>query len=412
MIAYQYNAMDQSGKKVSGQISAEGRAAALAQLKAWRLIPSSLRESNGDDVSDRDIDQKDFSRPGRGKRVSRADIDFFTRELANLLTAGVPLSRALYLLSRQTSRPGARQQWGALRDDVVGGMSLAGAMGRWPRSFPPVYIAMVRAGETGGFLDIVLAQIADFRVREDELKGRVKAALVYPAVLASLAALVMVFLLIYFIPRFTAIFADFDEALPWLTRAVVGFSQFLLQYNILIVTLIFLAVLGIRRLLDSAAGSRRVEALILSLPGVGTVAARFALVRFCRMLGTLFEAGVPLLAALRVAREAIGNSTLADTVGMAMDEVRRGAALSASLAMSQRLFPESVVEMMAVAEESGRLSKELLRIAAVYESELDRRMRMLVALAEPALLFVMAAVIGTVVIGMLLPIFTLQELIQ
>jgi len=271
---------------------------------------------------------------------------------------------------------------------------------------------MVRAGETGGFLELVLGQIAELRSREQELKGRVKAALVYPSVLAVLAAAVLIFLLTYFIPRFAAIFTEFGGALPWLTRAIVAASRLVIDYGLVILVAAALAVVGFRRAAASEHGRRSLERAVLGLPALGRVVARFALVRFCRMLGTLLGAGVPLVAALRVAKEAIGNQTLADAVVHATHEVQRGAPLARSLAGSPELFPASVVEMVAVAEESGRLDKEFVRLAAAYETELDRRLRMLVALAEPALLFVMAAVVGTVVIGMLLPVFTLQELIR
>ena len=405
MPVFAYTALDRSGKETSGVLTAEGRAAAIDQVAAQGLHPASVEERP---TADKAAPAAGF---GTG-RVSQASVEAFTRQLANLLTAGVPLSRALHILSREASQPAARRQWAAINDDVMGGMSLGDALARWPRSFPPVYIAMVRAGETGGFLELVLEQIADFRSREQELTGKLKAALVYPVVLAVLAGLVLTFLLIYFIPRFSAIFAEFGGALPWLTRAIVGVSDLILKRGLVLVIAVALAVLALRRLMASDAGRRGIERVVLRLPAVGRVVARFALVRFCRMLGTLLGAGVPLVLALRVAREAIGNQTLADTVTHAVEDVQQGASLAHSLAASERLFPAAVVEMVAVAEESSRLDKELVRVAAAYEAELDRQLRILVALAEPALLFIMAGVVGTVVIGMLLPVFTLQDLIR
>jgi type II secretory pathway component PulF len=295
---------------------------------------------------------------------------------------------------------------------VVGGMPLADALSRWPRSFPPVYVAMVRAGEVGGFLDVVLGQIADFRSREQDLKGRVKAAMVYPMVLAFLATCVLTFLLTYFIPRFSAVFAEFGGTLPWLTRLIVAGSNLVVKHGPWLVVVVVLLALAFHRFRVSEAGKRALERAVLRTPGLGRVVAQFALVRFCRMLGTLLGAGVPLVSALRVAREAIGNRTLADTVTRAIEEVQRGAPLARSLAASPQLFRASITEMVAVGEESGRLDKELVHLAVTQESELDRQLRMLVALAEPALLFVMAAIIGTVVIGMLLPIFTLQDIVR
>ncbi len=402
MPRFQYTALDSAGREVSGELVAESRDCAVDRISDRSLHPVSVAES---------APQQAVLTFGRG-RVSRTHVDAFTRELADLLAAGVPLNRALRILSEETSSPAAKRQWDAIREEVEEGTSLADALAGYPRSFPPVYVAMVRAGETGGFLDTVLAQIADFRQQEQELKGKVTAALVYPAVLAVLAMLVMGFLLTYFVPRFAAVFAEFGGQLPWLTRAVRGTSEFLVHHGLAVLLGIVLAVVACHRLLASESGRRFMERAVLNVPALGRVVARFALVRFCRMLGTLLGAGVPLVTALKAAREAIGNQTLADTVTCAVEKVQQGEPLARSLSGNTQLFPASVVEMVAVAEETSRLDTELLRLAKSFEGELDRRLRMLVALAEPALLFVMAGLIGTVVISMLLPVFTLQELIR
>jgi len=405
MPVFTYTAMTQEGRKTSGTLPAPNRAVALDEVAQKGLVPVTVAEQHP-------AAHARTSLFGAGGRVSNASVEAFNRELSNLLAAGVSMSRALSILAREASQAAARKQWAAIHDDVTGGMTLADAMTRWPRSFPPVNVAMVRAGETGGFLDVVLEQIASFRSREHDLKARVRSALVYPIILAVLAAGVLIFLLTYFIPKFSEIFADFGENLPALTRAVVGVSRAVTQYGLLLAAGAVTAVILVRRTLSSPAGRMAVERAILHVPVLGRVLARFALVRFCRMLGTLLGAGVPLLASLRVAREAIGNQNLSEAVGAAIEQVQQGKPLARSLAADARLFPASVVEMIAVAEESGRMDTELNRLAGVYESELDRQLRMLVALAEPALLFVMAAIVGTIVIGMLLPVFTLQEFIR
>lgn len=405
MPTFTYTALDGEGRRTAGSLSEASREAALARLSEMRLHPMRV-DQRSEGVT--------RSGPGSrvGRRVSAAGIEGFVRELANLLSAGVSLSRSLQILARDASEGAARRQWAAVHDDVVGGMSLADAMAKWPRTFPRVYIAMVRAGETGGFLDVVLEQIADFRSREQDLKGRVRAALVYPMVLSALAFVVLVFLMVFFIPRFSAIFAEFGGALPWLTRAIVVVSRAVVRYGYLALGAGLIAFVALRRALALEQGRRVLQRTLLGVPAIGSLIARFALVRFCRMLGTLLGSGVPLITALTVAREALGNQTLADAVTSAVEHVQRGAALAPSLAGERRLFPGAVVEMVAVAEQSGRLDKELQRLANSYESALDRRLRMLVALAEPAFLFVMAALVGTVVIGMLLPVFTLQEFIR
>lgn len=406
MAVFTYTALDRDGRRQSGSLPAESRMAALDRMLSQGLSPISLEE---------EATQKSQAAPVSlppTTRVPQSAIEAFTREMANLLAAGLPLSRALHLLRREASHPTARAVWSKIHDDVVGGDPLADSLARWPRIFSNIYVAMVRAGEAGGFLHVVLQQIADFRAREQELKGKVKAAMVYPCVLGVLACAVLTFLLTFFIPRFSGIFEEFGSKLPWLTRVIIGSSGWLMRYGIVLAVLVAIAIASIRRAATTDSGRRFIERIVLRIPLAGTVAARFALVRFCRMLGTLIGAGVPLIASLRVAKEALGNQTLADTVAHATEEVQRGSPLSQSLACNSLLFPASVIEMIAVAEETGRLDKELVRLSVAYEADLDRNLRMLVALAEPALLMIMAGLIGTVVVGMLLPVFTLQDLIK
>ena len=409
MSVFAYTALSKDGRRTSGTLSAESRAAAISQMGRQGLHPVQISEAK-DAAAAKAVQAKATTQP-IGK-VSAKVVESFTRELANLLAGGVPLSRSLSLLRREASNPAAKQLWTAIHDDVVGGTALADALAKYPRNFSTVYVAMIRAGEAGGFLDVVLAQIADFRTREQDLKGKVKMAMVYPVILAILAVGVLVVLLTFFIPRFSGIFAQFGANLPVLTLAIIGASNFLKKFGVYIAVVLIVAAVGLKRIISTESGQRRFELLLLSVPVLGTIIAHFALVRFTRMLGTLAGAGVPLVASLRVAREAIGNQVLADTVTQAIGQVQQGTALSKSLANSPRLFPGSVVEMLAVAEETGRLDKELLRIAGSYEADLDRQLKLLVAIAEPLMLFVMAGVIGTVVVGMLLPVFNLQELIH
>ena len=339
-------------------------------------------------------------------------LESFTRELANLLAAGLSLSRSLALLKRETHNPAAKATWGRIHDDVVGGEALADSMAKYPKVFSTVYIAMVRAGEQGGFLHVVLQQITDFRGREQELKGKVKTAMIYPLALGTIGSCVVIFLMTFFIPKFSGIFEQFGSKLPALTRVVVAISGFLIHYGLFIAVAVAIAAFAIRKWTETPKGKRMLERLILNTPALGTVIARFALVRFTRMLGTLVGAGVPLIASLRTAKEAIGNATLGDAVGDAIDQVQRGIALSQALGGNDRLFPPSVIEMISVAEETGRLDKELVRLSIAYEGDLDRNLKILVALAEPLMLVIMAAIIGTVVVSMLLPVFTLQDMMN
>jgi type II secretory pathway component PulF len=439
MPTYAYKALDRSGKQTSGVLPADSKGGAFDQLAARGLSPISVSEQASGGGAGPAAGGSRLGRmfgsgpadeapaaaaaaapaapakhltPPAATKVSNAALESFTREMANLLAAGLPLSRALALLKREASQAAAKRVWGEVHDDVVGGMPLADALAKWPRIFSGVYVAMVRAGEAGGFLPVVLQQIADFRTREQDLKGKVKAAMVYPVVLACMACAVLAFLLTFFIPRFSTIFAEFGADLPFLTKVIVAASTLVTKYGLFVLVAIVLAVIGTRRAAATENGKRAIERMMLRTPALGRVVARLALVRFTRMLGTLVGSGVPLVSSLRTAREALGNQTLADTVTHAIDEVQRGSPLSRALSASPVLFPASVVEMVAVAEETGRLDKELVRLSISYEADLERRLRILVALAEPLLLFVMAAVIGTVVVGMLLPVFMLQDLVK
>jgi type II secretory pathway component PulF len=411
MSVFAYTALHKDGRRATGTLSSDSRAAAMAEIARQGMVPVRIEEAKDSAAAARKV-QAATAAAHASAKVSGRQIEAFTRELANLLAGSVPLARALSLLRREASNPAARELWSAIHDDVVGGTALADAMAKWPQNFSSVYVAMVRAGEAGGFLEVVLSQIADFRNREADLKGRVVGAMIYPIILACLAVAVLIFLMEFFIPRFSEIFSQFGGDLPLLTRIIISISHLVQHYGLFVAAALVLIFVLVNRALRTESGRRMMEVGILSTPVLGTVISHFALVRFARMLGTLLGAGVPLIMSLRVAREAIGNQTLADTVLHAIEQVQQGTPLSKSLAASPLLFPPSVVEMVGISEETGRLDKELLRLAAAYEMDLDRQLRLLVGVAEPVMLFLMAGMIGTIVIGMLLPVFNLQQLIH
>ncbi|WP_432799587.1 type II secretion system F family protein [Poriferisphaera sp. WC338] len=405
MAAYQYHATSNDGGQVKGVLEAGSEAEAVSQLSKQGLWATSVQEQA---VGGRGGKRGGFGR----KKISKKVVESFTRSLSDLLQAGVPLSKALRIICRETSHPVAKKQLEQIVDHVTDGSSLAESLARYPKSFPMIYIAMVQAGETGGFLDVVLGQIADMRSRERDLVSRIQSALIYPVVLSFVAAGVMIFLLTYFIPKFSLIFADFGSDLPLLTKVIVGLSDGLLQYGAYVLIVLAVVLTLLKRFGSTEQGRRTFERLVLKLPGFGTVVARFALIRFTSLLGTLLKTGVPLVTALNVAKSSIGNQVLTDTVDRAVDDVKQGASLSSSFGQSPVLFPKSVIEMIAVSEESGQLDQALLRIAESHEKDLDIKLRTLVSLFEPAMLFVLAALVGTIVIGMLLPVFELQDLIQ
>ncbi len=434
MATFQYKAIQGDGKIAEGQLEAGGRQDAFKQMEGLGLRPISLAERNGSKPS-----AKPAPKPARtapeftgsakdskpapaeaptpklsfgGGKISARILENFTRLLSSLLAAGVPLSRALVILCREAATPVAAVQWKKVHDLVIDGLPLADAMARSPETFPRVYVAMVEAGETGGFLDVVLAQIADFQAREKEMRSKVMTALLYPTILLVLALGVLIFLLVFFIPRFTTIFAGFGASLPLLTQMIVSTSDVLRHYGLFLLAGVAVAGYLLRTWVVSEAGKRTWEGLILRLPVIGPLVAQFAMSRFCRMLGTLLGAGVPLINGLNVARRSIGNQILVDAVSNSIERVKEGKPLGPSLGQCRTLFAGSVLEMISVAEESGRLDHELVRIANVTEGDLDRQLKTAVAMAEPLMLFLIAGFIGTIFIGMVIPIFSLQDHIK
>ncbi len=415
MPAFQYKAVAASGAIAEGQLEAAGRPEAFQQMAGLGLRPISLAEKAGTKSAKpaaAPMSMEGLPFGARSTRISARMLENFTRLLSSLLAAGVPLSRAMVILFKEASAPAAKLKWKELHDFVIDGMSLADAMAKSPTVFPRVYVAMVQAGETGGFLDLVLAQIADFQAREKEMRSKVMTAMLYPTILLVLALGVVVFLLTFFIPKFQTIFSGFGKSLPVATQIVVGASHAVRSYGFFVLVGVVMIGFLVRSWFVSEKGRRTWEGLILRAPLVGPLVSQFAMARFCRMLGTLLGAGVPLVQGLNVARKSIGNQVLVDAVSNSIERVQEGAQLGASLSDCRGLFPGSVLEMIAVAEESGKLDVELVRIANVTESDLDRELKTAVAFAEPLMLFLIAGFIGTIFISMVLPIFTMQEYIK
>ncbi len=415
MPSFSYRALQADGKIAEGVLDAGSRPDALRQIETLGLRPVNVAEKlskAGKNGSAPPASPAGVSFKFGGKKVSAKELENFTRLLSSLLAAGVPLSRALVILQKEASSPASKAQWKQIHDYVVDGLSLADAMAKSPETFPRVYVAMVEAGEAGGFLDVVLAQIAEFQSREKELKSKVMTAMLYPCILLVLALVVLTVLLVFFIPKFQRVFASIHGSLPLITQMIIGASHLMRSYGLLVgaglVGLFFL----VRTWFASEKGKRTWEGTILKAPLVGPLIAQFAMARFCRMLGTLIGAGVPLVHGLNVARRSIGNQILVDAVAQSIERVQQGGRLGQSLADCRSLFPGSVLEMISVAEESGKLDGELVRIAAETETDLDRNLKTAVAFAEPVMLFLIAGFIGVIFIGMLLPVLSMSEYIK
>jgi type II secretory pathway component PulF len=343
------------------------------------------------------------------RRVSQQQLLQFTQELGTLLAAGLPLDRSLSILGGLIEGEEFNKILQTLLEAVRAGKSLASSMGEHPDVFPKLYVNMIRAGETGGILESVLRHLAEYLESSLALKEDIKSALIYPMILATAAGASLIVLFVYVIPRFSAIFKDVGSALPWITRAVIGFSQALAQYGWIALLLIIIALAGAVFYLRTPEGRNELDRVSLRAWLVGDLLRKFETARFARTLAALLKGGVPLLEALGTVQGVVGNRILARAIAQVQVRVREGKGMAQPLGESG-LFPTLALNMIAVGEETGKLEGMLAEVAGFYDQEVKRTTKRLTAILEPMLILGMGLVIGVVVISMLLAIFSINDL--
>lgn len=394
MPSFTYKALNTTGQHVNGVLTAENYQVALRQLQEQSLFPINVKEGAADSGI----------RIGSGRRVKTAHLTVFYGQLADLLRAGVPMLRSLDVLSKQGSQGGLAQVIKELREDVAGGMALGEAMAKHPRAFSPLHSSMVHAGEQGGFLEDVLQRIAIFCEKQDELKNKVLGALIYPAILVFVGTAVVVLLMGWVVPKLR------DQLRPEnfniMTKMVFGVSDAMKNHYLLIAGGLVLVVVGVSAWIKTANGRALFERFKLKAPVIGNVYTMVALCRFCRILGTMLHNGVPILQALKIAKDSAGNELLARLIEQSGESVRKGAALSDPLGESG-LFPPTIIDMIAVAEESNNLETVLVQIADTNEARTARTIDLAVRVLEPILLVIMASIVFCVAVALLLPILTM-----
>ncbi|MDA1052674.1 MAG: type II secretion system F family protein [Planctomycetota bacterium] len=393
---FDYVALQGSGQEVSGREEAASEQDVSRMLAARDLFPVRIEPA-----APRVAFSNWFTRGVRKRHVA-----VFYSQLSDLLRSGVPLLRALELLGRRTSSQPLQEVLHAVHDQVAEGTPLAEAMTLHPQAFSELAVSMVRAGEEGSFLDQVLKRVAVFTRKQQELKGQVIGALAYPVFLLTMGTIIVTGLLVFFVPKFAPIFERISARgeLPWATTALLGFSGFLHDYGILLLVLIGVALFVGARYLATEAGRLRLDHLRLSAYGIGPVMQSLAISRFCRILGTLLTNGVPILRALRIAKDATGNRLLSNAIAAGSENIASGASLTEPLAASG-YFPEEVVEMIAVGADSNNLEEVLIEIGDNLERDAQLRLELFVRLLEPVMLFLIAGLILFVVAALLLPIF-------
>jgi general secretion pathway protein F len=343
------------------------------------------------------------------RKVNQQQLLQFTRELSTLLAAGLPLDRSLSLLGNLVEGEEFTKVIRNLVEAVRAGKSLAASMGEHPDVYPKLYVNMIRAGEAGGILESVLRHLAEYLERSVALKEDIKSALVYPTILAAAAGLSLIVLFVYVIPRFAVIFKDVGEALPWITKIVLDFSQVLSQYGWAILLVLLIGSVAGVYYFRSPEGRAEWDRQSLRVWLLGDLLQKFETARFARTLSALLKGGVPLLEALGTVQGVVGNRLLARAVAQVQIRVREGKGMSQPLGESG-LFPPLALNMIAVGEETGKLEGMLSEVADHYDQEVKRTTKRLTALLEPALILGMGLIIGLVVVSMLLAIFSINDL--
>lgn len=391
MPLFEYKAVEASGRRVAGVLAGTSEQAVLAELEARRLTPLELSEKSGE----RRV-------PVFGGRVPVRALGESYQQLADMLGAGVPLLRALKLLGSMKSRPKLAALYRQLSEEVEKGGELAEAMEKTPRVFAPVHVAMVRAGEKGGFLEQVLTRMATLVVRQAQLRSKLVDAMIYPSILGFVGLVVAIVLFVGFVPKFRVMFSKIQGGLPTLTNVVFAVSDALTHYWF--VTLICTAVLVTAWIFALRRPDVREwwEQRKVRLPVIGALIRGYSTARFCQLLGSMLANNVPMLAALAIAKDGTGNVLMSRAVDEASEAVRSGKPLAEPL-LASGLIEEDVIEMIRVGEAANNLDEVLIKIGETVETRLDRMLGVAVKLIEPLMLLVLAAMIGVVAAGLILP---------
>ena len=396
MPTFAYRARNATGEEVRGTLIADTSMAAARVLDEKSLLPIELDEVHG---------QRSFLTGGT-RRLSISKVGQMYEQLADLLRAGVPILRALEVLSQQSTSAGLGQVLREVKDDVAGGDSLADAMLKHRNAFPELHASMVRAGEKGGFLEDVLARLSEFVSRQDALKNKFIGALIYPSVLLFGAVGAVVFIMTYVVPKIRDVLSG--QELPLLTKAVFGLSDLLRDHGLTLLGAAVVLTIAMAVFLQSQTGQALRSHLQLKMVGLGKIYTMIAICRFCRVFGTMLNNGIPLLQALKISKDSTGNAILSGAIDEAAEAVRGGEPLAGPLAAS-RVFPPAIVDMIAVAEESNSLDKVLVEIANTQEERTARQIDFTMRMLEPLLLMFMGVAIACVAIALLVPILRMAS---
>lgn len=408
MAEFKYAAKGPGGSTVEGTIQAETKAEAVAELRRKNLIILRLDEGSGRKSPFWKKASADAAgkAPTRGGRAKKSEIVIFTRQLATMVGAGLSLLESLDVLGHQAESKGMKQTCQVLVDAVRGGSDLSAAMEQCPRSFTPLYVSMVKAGEVSGQMDIILNRLADYMEAAEELSREIKSAMTYPVISMVLVVGITMFLMMGVVPTFKSVFESLDTDLPAITQMVLDLSNFLRANAVLVIGGMFTAFAGVVLFKKTRTGERFFDHLLLRLPVFGVLFQKVCLARFSRTFATLVRSGVPIMATLDIVAATSGNWVLTKAVLASRDSVRSGNLLSEPLA-NEKIFPPMVTRMIAIGERTGALETLLEKIAEFYDSQVKAQVKALTSLIEPLLISFMGIVVGGVVLAIFLPILNM-----
>lgn len=401
MAKFTYKAVRLDGEAVEGELEAADEAAVIRHLQAAGLIPIQARRAGGLSLK---------LRRERSAGLTRKEVGVITRELATLLEAGLTLDRSLQILIDLSSEPRVARVLAALQERVRGGATFSTALEEQGAQFPRLYVNMVRAGEASGALDAVLARLADYLERSAELRETVTSALVYPAILLFVAGLSVILLLVFVVPQFTVLFQDMNAALPLPTQVVIAVGDLFRNYWWAMLAVLALAAVGVERWLERPGVRDRLDVRLLALPLFGDLIWKMETARFCHTLSTLLKNGLPLLSALNLAREVVGNRKLSGLLVEAAEELKRGHGMAGPFTQRE-ILPQMALQMIRVGEESGSLDAMLGKVAEVYDKETQSSVRRMLTLLEPILIIGLGALVAGIIISIIVPILGLNELV-
>jgi len=427
MAYFQYIALDAKGEQKTGSIEAGNEADAISKIRELGLYPTQVVEQGkgtlnaaskrGKVSSSKTAKGKTKVKKVSGGKVKPKLMMIFTRQLATLIESGLPLLKGLNVLEKQEPNPVLKTTIGSIADSIQSGSTFSESLSQHPKLFNKLYVNMVKAGELGGVLEVVLARLAEYMEKANKLKNKIVSAMVYPFIVMFIAVAILIFLMVVVVPQFKVMFDDLDQDLPAISEFVFNFSDGLMKNFIfmpVVVWLILAMMLGVfifGKWAATVSGREKVDAFKLKMPLLGDLQRKSAISRFSRTLGTLVTSGVPILQALNITSETAGNVVVSKAIGSIHTAVKEGESIVTPMSAST-VFPPMVISMVDVGEETGKLPEMLLKVADVYDDEVDNAVSALTSIIEPLMIIILAVIVGTIVIAMFLPLIKMMDAIE